>query len=303
MKPYQKAFTLLELLVVITIIGILASIVVVSMSDSTDSAEIAKRKSYAQQTHALLGHEAVLDLNFNENDYDTCPDGKDACDASGYNNNGTIYNDGAAYVSSPVDGYALSFNGTSDYINLGNPASLKITGDLTFSSWLKPTTVAPTYQGILPDLGSGAIDRNFQTYLQGSRMYFAHGNGTGSWSYQTATGVVIADEMHFYVWVVNGTSLSFWKDGTKIGATVAMSNAVVVPAGAGDKHIGGRLTSEMFSGIIEDVRIYSEALPSTEIQKHYVQGLEKLLSNQDITKAEYDRRMEEFNRSLALKRF
>jgi prepilin-type N-terminal cleavage/methylation domain-containing protein len=220
MSSFQKSFTLLELLVVITIIGILSSIVIVSMSGSTDSASIAKGKSYTQQVHALLGHEAVLDLNFNENAYGTCPDGKDTCDASGYNNNGTIYNDGAVYVSSLVDGYALSLNGASDYINLGNPASLKIAGNLTFSAWLKPTTVAPTYQGILPDLGSGAVDRNFQPYFQGSRMYFAHGNGTASWSYQTATGIVIANEMHFYVWVVNGTSLSFWKDGTQVGATV-----------------------------------------------------------------------------------
>jgi prepilin-type N-terminal cleavage/methylation domain-containing protein len=50
----QKAFTLLELLVVITIIGILSSIVIVSMSGSTDSANIAKGKAYSQQIHALL---------------------------------------------------------------------------------------------------------------------------------------------------------------------------------------------------------------------------------------------------------
>jgi hypothetical protein len=80
-----------------------------------------------------------------------------------------------------------------------------------------------------------------------------------------------------------------------------MSNAVVVPAGAGDKHIGGRLTSEMFSGIIDDIRIYTEALPAAEIQNYYVQGLEKMFVSNAIPEAEYIRRMEEFSRSMASK--
>jgi hypothetical protein len=53
-----------------------------------------------------------------------------------------------------------------------------------------------------------------------------------------------------------------------------------------------------FPGLIDEVRIYSEALPATEIQEHYVQGLNKLLANQVITQAEYDQRMEEFNQYL-----
>ena len=62
----NKAFTLLELLVVITIIGILSSIVIVSMSGSADSASIAKGKAYAQQVQALLGHEARGMWDFDE---------------------------------------------------------------------------------------------------------------------------------------------------------------------------------------------------------------------------------------------
>jgi hypothetical protein len=57
------------------------------------------------------------------------------------------------------------------------------------------------------------------------------------------------------------------------------------------------------NGLIDEVRIYSEALPSTEIQKHYVQGLNNLLANQAITQVEYDQRMAEFNQYLASNRF
>jgi prepilin-type N-terminal cleavage/methylation domain-containing protein len=132
----SKAFTLLELLVVITIIGILSSIVIVSMSGSTDSADIAKGKSYDQQIHALLGYEAVLDLNFNENAYNSCPDGKDVCDASGYNNNGDISNNEAAYILNPVGGYALSFDGINDRITIADSSSLDVREAITLTVWV-----------------------------------------------------------------------------------------------------------------------------------------------------------------------
>ena len=74
-----------------------------------------------------------------------------------------------------------------------------------------------------------------------------------------------------------------------------------VPVG-GTFYIGKGL-SDYFSGLIDEVRIYSEALPATEIQKHYVQGLNKLLVNQAITQSEYDKRMKEFNQYLVSNRF
>ena len=106
-----RAFTLLELLVVITIIGILASIVIVSMSGSTDSATIAKGKIYAQQIHALLGANALGVWNFDEGT------GTVVKDLSGYNNHGVIT--GADWTEdTPIgQGYALSFNGSSDYVD------------------------------------------------------------------------------------------------------------------------------------------------------------------------------------------
>ncbi|MFA5080863.1 MAG: prepilin-type N-terminal cleavage/methylation domain-containing protein, partial [Candidatus Paceibacterota bacterium] len=49
MKNYSKSFTLIELLVVIAIIGILAGILIVSMSNATNSANDAKRKADLNQ--------------------------------------------------------------------------------------------------------------------------------------------------------------------------------------------------------------------------------------------------------------
>jgi HPt (histidine-containing phosphotransfer) domain-containing protein len=58
-------------------------------------------------------------------------------------------------------------------------------------------------------------------------------------------------------------------------------------------------TRNSFSGIIDEMHIYAKALPSAEVQKLYVKGLEKLFENNAITQAEYDQKMEEFEQSLA----
>jgi prepilin-type N-terminal cleavage/methylation domain-containing protein len=282
----NRAFTLLELLVVITIIGILSSIVIVSMSDSTDSATIAKGKAYAQQVHALLGYEAVLDLNFNENATGVCSDGKDVCDASGYNNNGTVY--GAFFVSSSVDGYALSFDGTNDYIQLPNLGSLS---SFTIEGWIRgdgdSLSGATGYNTFVGSSGSNRL-----LYSMGGLMLAQMGAGN-----HHSSAVVSRGQWNHIAYVYNNTnSTAKWyingnPDSELVGA-ISFSQPTKI--GAYD------VVNYMMNGLIDDVRIYSEALPATEIQKYYVQGLDKLLVNQVITQLEYDQRMAKFNQSLVL---
>jgi prepilin-type N-terminal cleavage/methylation domain-containing protein len=298
MKPCQKAFTLLELLVVITIIGILASIVVVSMSGSTDSATIAKGKAYAQQVHALLGHEAVGVWNFDEGTVNTCSVTQDACDISGYNNHGTFVGD-THFVPSDIGGYALSFDGVNDSVNCGSNESLNIAGDITIAAWIKLNSVVQTEQSIVSkNTSSNAGYWLFYNHSTGNQKFGFYGvNNTRA----NSTISPSLDEWTHVVVIRNGTNVTFYVNGI-FDVTVIIGGVVnsvsYSPLKFSTRSDG---TSWPFSGLIDDVRIYAEALPATEIQKHYAQGLERLLVNQSITQSEHDQRMEEFNKSLASK--
>jgi prepilin-type N-terminal cleavage/methylation domain-containing protein len=305
--PSNRAFTLLELLVVITIIGILASIVVVSMSGSTDSATIAKGKAYAQQVHALLGHEAVLDLNFNEGNYNTCSDGADVCDASGYGNNGTIYNNEATFVSSPIDGYALNFDGVNEYVECGNNNALvTLTSEKTFEFWINPKT-GFTYAGFLGLDNNSSNNRWYVDDNNGSGRIRIYGmiNGIEETLLTTASNTLTYENWQHIVVIDNGLIWKIFINGILINSGSESLDFSLLPVDSTFKLGKVRHSSayHFLGGYIDDVRIYAVALPSTEIQKHYVQGLEKLLVNQNITQAEYDQRMEEFNQSLASNRF
>jgi len=294
----SRAFTLLELLVVITIIGILSSIVIVSMPGSTDSATIAKGKAYAQQVHALLGHEAVLDLSFNENTYNTCSDGADVCDTSGYSNNGTIYQDssGAAFASSSIDGYALSFDGIDDYVNVPRNSTLE-PQNLTLGAWIRPNIV--TGDRMIFDKPYTSHSNPYYSYemrIQSGHIFFAVVVGAAYSNDDTVIdGIITAENWYHVVGTYDGT-IRLYINGVKI---TEKSNPGIISYYDKPLTVGKSQTySAFFKGLIDEVRIYSEALPAAEIQKHYVQGLERLFSKGDITQSEYDQRMEEFNQYL-----
>src|SRR6266481_1658505 len=77
----------------------------------------------------------VAAYNFNEGS------GPTVTDLSGHNLTGTIV--GATWTNQGKYGNALSFNGTSSYVDLGNPAALQLTGSMTLEAWVKAAATPP----------------------------------------------------------------------------------------------------------------------------------------------------------------
>jgi len=291
----NRAFTLLELLVVIIIIGILSSIVIVSMSGSTDSATIAKGKAYAQQVHALLGANAVGVWNFDEGS------GITAYDISGYGNNGTLVKGsngtGLDWVSSDIGGTALQFDGVDDYVLIINNRSFSLLEKGTIEIWI--------YPNIITDQIFFMYEWSYSDYI---RLLL---NASGIITFRQEVGdiavisinsdyIIPAEKWCHLVIVQNEILSQMYINGLAQdhGGEINSSNWFIDSGINGNMYFSRSPWNFPFSGLIDGVRIYSAALPATEIQKHYVQGLRKLLTDQAITQTEYDQRMEEFKKSL-----
>ena len=63
-------------------------------------------------------------------------DGNIAYDSSGNGNNGNLTN-GPIWVTGKISG-ALSFDGSDDFVDLGNSSNLALTQNKSLSIWLKP---------------------------------------------------------------------------------------------------------------------------------------------------------------------
>jgi len=85
-----------------------------------------------------------------------------ANDTSGFNNNGSITN--AAWSTDSVNGSALSFDGTGDYVNISTSTSLNATTGLTMAAWVKTQNLL-SGQGVLTKTISNIYNTQYEMYI------------------------------------------------------------------------------------------------------------------------------------------
>jgi len=198
-------------------------------------------------------------------------EGMTAYDASGNSNNGTLE---ASMTSGDwVEGKyntALDFDGGNDYVSIGNPSELNITGEVTLSAWLKTNEAS----------GSKTVVSRGYAYMinayYGSGIEFYAHDGTDS------TGCSVSwDSGWTDNWIFLTTTIRPYTDGWTIKGYV---NGVEKCSGTHSNFDGPRDTSESVyigslngtgryqNGQIDDVRIYNYALTQEQIKNVMNQG-------------------------------
>ncbi len=195
--------------------------------------------------------------------------GSQAGDFSGNNNIGTLQS--GAFWRAGKFGKAVEFDGSDDYVQVGNPASLQITGDLSLCAWLYPKAAS---KFILAKTNS--TDYDYGLYINGSRfLTFFYGASSAS---ANSSALNLNSWSHVCT-SLSGTNLTFYVNGQSAGT----ASGVSLTNNGRTLAIGRQGSSAGFpwSGYIDEVRIYSRALTSAEVLKLYSQDEVKINSSQN----------------------
>ncbi len=185
----------------------------------------------------------------------------DVKDSSGTGNNGTIT--GTPTYATGKIGAGLKLNGTTDYVDCGAPASLNITDQVTLSAWVQPTNFANSaYQTFV---GKGDHAYNIQ-HTNGNLIQFFVYDGNWHSANSAAVASTMNSTWHHVAGTYDGTQLKLFVDGVVAGSTIHVGDidtaTHTVSIGRNSEQSG-----RLFTGTIDEVRIYRGALPTAEVKK------------------------------------
>ena len=209
-------------------------------------------------------------------------------DISGNSNNGTLTN-GPTFNS--ANGGYINFDGTNDYVTLGNIFNFELTSSFTISTWFKTTTTGAVTSTIIGKIKLQISPENYTGYQVGMNVATGNSGDAGKFGFvivsspfsypgsvmrrQTTTstynngnwvnGVVTYDgssTRNGILIYMNGI-LASMQDYDSSSTTGTIINNANFELGARDG------TQQPFNGNISDALVYNRTLSATEILQNY----------------------------------
>ena len=166
-----------------------------------------------------------------------------------------------------IHGPALSFDG-GDYVKIADHNSLEIsTNSYSLECWIKTSTTSETQTILRKDNGGGTNGFIFRIEANDDlRVTFAGSSGA---HIQESTDTVNDGNWHHVITTWDRANIRLYVDGSETSESPSAFVSVEDIGNDSALYIGSNTTAEYFDGIIDEVRIYSRALTSTEITARY----------------------------------
>ncbi len=296
----NKSFTLIEILVVIVIVGILSAFIIVGMAGVSEKAAIAKGQAFAGSLKNSLLLNLVSEWKLDQVNIPAVNQTPDDWSA----NNCTLVGPSGSQnlpqlqTSGCVSGNCFLFDGTDDYLNCGTGANLNIRDAITIEAWVKEVS-----------------HKNFAGIVEKGDKYVVLSRSSSPFSYyfilrdvdagnnyaNMVSAVPLEQWAHLVATWTKGSAMKMYLNGV-LDVTGDVCNKQIADTAGGPLRIGEfNSSSYAFNGFIDNVRIYSEAVPVSQIQQSYYAGLIRLLFNKGISFEEYQQRLGELKSYLVKK--
>ena len=193
--------------------------------------------------------------------------GTTTADGSSNGNTGTLSN--ASWTISGKYGDALQFNGTNSMVVVKDAPSLDLTTGMTLEAWVDPTSFSNSGGNWDAAIAKEHVNSSNDIAYA---LYAAAGTGTPPAVHILVNGkdygaqgssVLPLNTWTFLAGTYDGTTLRIYVNGNLVGST-AVSGSIITTTDP--LKIGGDWSNEMFTGIIDNVRIYNQALSQAQIQ-------------------------------------
>jgi hypothetical protein len=167
-----------------------------------------------------------------------------------------------------------------------------MTSKLTIEAWIKPTNLSVSYQGIVVK-GMASYGYHFMLYQATLNPYARLG---GTWQSMSSLGPLSLNKWNYVAWTYDGVNSKLYVNTS----TFSIARTGNISYESDDNlYIGnGQYSPEYFNGSIDNIRIYNETIPTSEIRNHYYAGLNSLLVRGSMTAQEYKEIIESAGLSL-----
>ena len=198
-----------------------------------------------------------------------------ALDRSGSGYNGTFTDSPTAIIGK--SGQALDFDGSNDYVDMGDVLDVTDGSKFSISGWFYRDTATATHTIVAKKNASGT-GAGYLVYLDATtdKLVLDVGDGTNTYSVASTSTFTAPGWYHFVaVWddasaatteiYINGTADNSTDTGT-ISSLGNLSNALNLRIGAESD------AGNPFDGKLDEIRVYNRALSAGEIQSLYALG-------------------------------